>query len=239
MPVKAYVLGIVLVLQAAGCTAGSTGPSPGALPGDAVVIKQRPVAVAQVAAEPAPGTAAPETQLVTPPEQLPELPLPTTRQEVPVAADPPERAEAPATPSKSNIPPAAKVPPKTAPAAAPPVRTESPRSIVAAPARAEPQGLPSLALATLEQRLKETNAIGVFTKLALKNQVDDLISQFKAHYDGSRKASLPQLRQSFDQLLLKVHELLKNGDPPLADTIMNSRESIWTVLTDPVKFAKL
>jgi len=36
-----------------------------------------------------------------------------------------------------------------------------------------------------------------------------------------------------------VHELLKNGDPPLAVAIMNSRESIWIVLADPVKFAKL
>jgi len=97
----------------------------------------------------------------------------------------------------------------------------------------------SLALATLEQRLKDTNAIGLFTKLALKNQVDDLLTQLRARHEGSNKTPLAQLRQAYDQLLAKLHELLKNGDPPLAAAIMNSREAIWLVLADPVRFAKL
>ncbi len=96
-----------------------------------------------------------------------------------------------------------------------------------------------MVLAVLEQRLKDTGAIGVFTKLALKNQVDDLVSRIKAHHEGNGSATLAQLRQSYDQLLAKVHGLLKDGDPPLAGAIMASREAIWTVLTDPVKFAKL
>jgi hypothetical protein len=33
--------------------------------------------------------------------------------------------------------------------------------------------------------------------------------------------------------------LLKDGDPALAGAIVNSREAIWGVLTDPAKFAKL
>ena len=36
---------------------------------------------------------------------------------------------------------------------------------------------PPLDLTTLESRLKETKAIGVFTKITLKNQVDDLLNQ--------------------------------------------------------------
>jgi hypothetical protein len=36
----------------------------------------------------------------------------------------------------------------------------------------------------LEQRLKSTNAIGVLTKLTLKNQVDDLLDKFRAYYQG-------------------------------------------------------
>ena len=98
---------------------------------------------------------------------------------------------------------------------------------------------PPLALAALEQRLKDTDAIGVFTKIALKNQVDDLLNRFKAHYEGSGNTSLAQLRQSYDQLLLKAHGLLKDGDPALAGAIVSSREAIWAVLTDPVRFAKL
>jgi len=96
-----------------------------------------------------------------------------------------------------------------------------------------------MALAVLEQRLKDTGAIGVFTKLALKNQVDDLVSRVRAHHQGNGNSTLAQLRQSYDQLLARVHDLLKDGDPPLAGAIMASREAIWNVLTDPVKFAKL
>ncbi len=96
-----------------------------------------------------------------------------------------------------------------------------------------------MALAALEQRLKDTDAIGVFTKIALKNQVDDLLSRTKAHHQGNGNPTLAQLRQSYDQLLAKVHGLLKDGDPALASAIISSREAIWAVLADPVKFAKL
>lgn len=96
-----------------------------------------------------------------------------------------------------------------------------------------------MALAALEQRLKDTDAIGVFTKITLKNQVDDLLDRAKAHHQNSNNPSLAQLRQSYDQLLGKVHGLLKDGDPALANAIIASREAIWTVLADPVKFAKL
>lgn len=103
----------------------------------------------------------------------------------------------------------------------------------------EPAAPPPLALTVLEQRLKDTSAIGVFTKLALKNQIDDLLTQFRARHEGSSKTPLSQLRQAYDNLLAKVHDLLKSGDPPLAAAIMNSREAIWLVLTDPARFAKL
>jgi hypothetical protein len=98
---------------------------------------------------------------------------------------------------------------------------------------------PSLDLAALEARLKDTRAIGVFTKLSLKNQVDDLLSQFRAFY--SKKAAIPlsDLRQRYDLLLIKVLSLLQNGDPDLAAAISSSREAIWGVLADPEKFAKL
>jgi hypothetical protein len=113
----------------------------------------------------------------------------------------------------------------------PPVKTPAPTS--APPAAA------SLDLAALETRLKDTRAIGVFTKLSLKNQVDDLLSQFRAFY--SKKAAIPlsDLRQRYDLLLIKVLSLLQDGDPDLAAAISSSREAIWGVLADPEKFAKL
>jgi hypothetical protein len=96
----------------------------------------------------------------------------------------------------------------------------------------------SLDLAGLEDRLKSTHAIGVFTKLSLKNQVDDLLAQFRAFH--VRKAPpLSELRQRYDGLLLKVLSLLQDGDPSLAAEISGSREALWGILTDPQKFAKL
>ena len=97
---------------------------------------------------------------------------------------------------------------------------------------------PSLDLASLEQRLKDTRAIGLFTKLSLKNQVDDLLTQFRA-FHAKKTPPLSELRQRYDLLLLKVLSLLQDGDPPLAAAISGSRESLWSILTDPQKFARL
>ena len=90
---------------------------------------------------------------------------------------------------------------------------------------------------SLETRLKETPAIGVFTKLALKNQIDELLDRFRGFYQGKVKTSLAELRRSYDLLVLKVLALLQEADPPLASAIAGSREAIWGVLSNPAKFA--
>ncbi|HXN10319.1 MAG TPA: hypothetical protein VN859_03695 [Steroidobacteraceae bacterium] len=96
-----------------------------------------------------------------------------------------------------------------------------------------------LDLASLEQRLKDTRAIGVFTKLSLKNQVDDLLEQFRAYHRGERRTSLADLRQRYNLLLFKVLSLLQDSDASLATAISSSREAIWDVLADPARFAKI
>lgn len=120
---------------------------------------------------------------------------------------------------------------------APPLLTEQVRkkeNIAQSPAQQAP---PPLDLESLKTRLKETKAIGVFTKLALKNQVDDLLDQFRAFHQGRRKTTLAELRRPYDLLLLKVLALLQDTDPPLAGAIVASREAIWSILADPAKFA--
>ena len=92
---------------------------------------------------------------------------------------------------------------------------------------------------SLETRLKDTKGIGVFTKLALKNQVDDLLNQFRAFYQGKLKTTLAALRRPYEMLLLKVLALLQDSDPPLAGAIVASREAIWGILADPAKFATI
>src|SRR6266436_1459587 len=131
--------------------------------------------------------------------------------------------------SPGNAPAAAAGPPAAAakPTAAPAGDTSARQSTPSAPA---------LDLGALEQRLKETRAIGLFTKLSLKNQVDDLLNQFRAFHGKQGAATLAELRQRYDLLLLKVLSLLQDGDPALATAISSSREALWGILADPVKF---
>ncbi len=109
----------------------------------------------------------------------------------------------------------------------------------ATPSSGKKETSPPLDLTALETRLKETKAIGVFTKITLKNQVDDLLNQFRAYYQGRVKTTLAELRQPYESLILKVLALLQDGDPELAHAIVTSREAIWGILADPVKFATL
>ena len=97
---------------------------------------------------------------------------------------------------------------------------------------------PPLNLGSLEQRLRDTKAIGVLTKISLKNQVDDLLTQFRAfHQEGA--GVLTELREKYSLLLLKVLALLQAGDPVLAQAVAASREAIWSLLEDPARFATL
>lgn len=136
-------------------------------------------------------------------------------------------------------PPPAKAPAKVS---APPVAIEQPRKnadpvpVAKTPVPVAKTLEAPLDVAGLTARLRDTNAIGVFTKLALKNQVDDLLKQFRAHYQSGQKTSVIALRQPYNMLVLKVLSLVQDGDPSLARTISGSREAIWGILADPAKF---
>jgi hypothetical protein len=97
----------------------------------------------------------------------------------------------------------------------------------------------ALDLNALKEQLKDTKAIGAFTKLSLKNQVDDLLQQFRDYYQGRAKITMAQLRRSYDVLLMKVLSLLQDADQKLASAIVSSREAIWGMLADPKKFSTL
>jgi hypothetical protein len=152
----------------------------------------------------------------------------------PAAVAAPSVAAAPAV--ASTAPPA----PASTPSPAPKTVSKAPAlpEIAAASPPVKAVAPPTLDLASLETRLRETSAIGVFTKLSLKNQVTDLLDQFKTFHHGGAPA-LTTLRQEYDLLLLKVLSLLQDNDASLASAISASRESIWGILVDPVKFAKL
>jgi hypothetical protein len=150
----------------------------------------------------------------------------------------PDKSEPKPAPSPATAPAAPKA--RAAPAAVPREPEVAARKPEAGPpVAAKPEGPPPLDLKSLEQRLKETNAIGVMTKLSLKNQVDDLLEQFRDYYQGRLKPTLAELRQPYELLLMKVLSLLQDGDPALAKAIHASREAIWAILSDRDKFSKL
>jgi hypothetical protein len=120
-----------------------------------------------------------------------------------------------------------------------PAPTTAPAKKAGAAGPVKPAAAPPLDLTALEKSLRETEAIGVFTKIALKNQVDDLLQQFRAYYQGKAKTTLAELRQPYEMLLLKVLSLVQDRDPKLAQSILASREAIWGILSDPAKFATL
>jgi hypothetical protein len=102
-----------------------------------------------------------------------------------------------------------------------------------------PQAAAIVDLTSLETRLRDTSAIGVFTKLSLKNQVDDLLERFREFHQGRGGATLAKLRESYDLLVMKVVSLLQDKDAPLARDVFSSREALWNLLADPVKFKTL
>jgi hypothetical protein len=152
--------------------------------------------------------------------------------------------KAPATPSASGTAPSAPAdrpspkPGQTSGATQPKPATPAPAA-AAKPAAPESPKAPTLDLGSLEQRLKDTKAIGVFTKLSLKNQVDDLLGQLRAFHKGAARTPAAALRQKYDTLIIKVLTLLQDGDPQLASAIASSREALWGILMDPQKFSQI
>jgi hypothetical protein len=144
-------------------------------------------------------------------------------------------APAPKPSSKAAPPPSSKAAPPVARTPAP--TAQAPKS--AAPPVASQAAPVPLDLIALKEQLKATKAIGVFTKISLKNQVDDLMNKFSDYYHGKSKTSMAELRRSYDLLIMKVLSLLQDSDKKLASEVVSSREAIWALLSDPKKFATL
>jgi hypothetical protein len=94
-------------------------------------------------------------------------------------------------------------------------------------------------LDVLEDRLKETKAVGVFTKLKLKGEITKLFNKVEAYHEGRSNLTIVQLREQFDLLYMKVVSLLQEKDQELHHQLCNSWDLIWATLEDPVQFDQL
>jgi hypothetical protein len=238
---------LIPVVLAVGCaTKAPVASQPGP---ESVTASVPPEEVAPVA--PAPTTPPPTEEKASPAE--PAAPAPA-QPAAPAPAQPAEPSTAkPTTPSPAK-PTAPSTPKPTAPStakpAAPPTTKPAPSEATAKPAAPAPSApkpaappatpkVSALDLETLKEQLKGTKAIGVFTKLTLKNQVDDLLDRFRDHYAGKNRVTMTELRRSYDLLMMKVLSLIQDKDQKLATDIVASREAIWGLLADKEKFAAL
>jgi hypothetical protein len=223
---------------AAGCAgvrhASTTEPVPVAPPSASTAVLEAAKVTAAPEAEVAPAVAEVSVLPAPPPAVAPVRPVETA----PVA-----RAGVPKVPPATVATVTTVAPPKPPPrpvANVPAVTVPAPRAIPkVAAVPAVPQLSPApLDFKSLASRLRETRAIGVFTKLALKNEVDDLVDRFRTYHKRQGTATIAELRRNYDMLLLKVLSLLQDSDPPLARDIVRSRAAIWSILEDPRKFTE-
>ncbi len=220
-------LALAAALMSVGCASGGR------------VAGGHPVARA---APPAEIPAAAPGETVSPEAKTSEAPVPPALGEQSPTRDdggsPAKQETAPPVVTAPNRPEATSPNVKAPKAAATPAPSEPPRAKKSPePGPGKQAATPALDLKSLEKRLRETTAIGVFTKLALKNQVDDLLDRFRAFHQGKGGTNLAELRQSYDLLIMKVLSLLQDSDAALARDIVTSREAIWSLLADPAKFA--
>jgi hypothetical protein len=215
-------------LAAAGCAAERTAPTQ--VPAAPAVAATPESAQAPAGAPLPPGapgagtpdttpaptrTAAPSAATSTPPA-VTAPPIAATPQPKPAATASQAPAGASTGPADQRAGDTAPSPPSTPNASQPPADT--------------------LDFTALGERLRATKAIGVLTKLSVKNQADDLLEQFRSYYKRQSTATLPDLHRAYDMLVLKLLSLLQDGDPPLATDINRSRTAIWDILSDQKKF---
>ncbi len=228
---RVVAVGIVVITAAGGCAAvAKAQPRTVTLPAfevDTALLgaeaPDAPVSILSPVSPAAPVTAMPDISAA--PLGFASSPIATVPAVVPAAAPTTTRtdalpgmpkAAAPITPSVAA--------PKTA------AKVIAPQAATAAPVP------PSLDVASLKTRLRDTKAIGIFSKLALKNQMDDVLEQFRSAYRDGHKTAPLTLRQPYDLLVMKVLALLQDGDPELARSVAGSREAIWMILASAEQF---
>lgn len=84
----------------------------------------------------------------------------------------------------------------------------------------------------LIQRLKDSRAIGFFTKLAIRGDILDLKHKVDRYrQEGTLEEHLQEVRREFDGLLLKIMALLE-ADPTLSRDVYLARDQIWSNLLE-------
>jgi len=107
------------------------------------------------------------------------------------------------------------------------------------PGRAVSGEASSMDFDELGRRLADTNAVGIFTKLSLKRNVDRLEADLRAYHGGEGSADLKRLRQRYNIMVQEIVLMVQRKDPTLARDVSAARGPLWGQLSDKQKFANL
>lgn len=88
-------------------------------------------------------------------------------------------------------------------------------------------------------RVTSSKAIGFFTKLSLKNDIDRFLADVKKYHAGKGNLTLDQLREQYDALVHNLVTLVQDKDDELVKSIDDGRDKLWAMLADEKKFATL
>ena len=96
-----------------------------------------------------------------------------------------------------------------------------------------------LDLDTLIQRVSDTDAMGLFTKLSLKGKIDILNRDLKTYHAGRTATALMALKERFVLMIQEIVLLVQSKDPELARDVAAARKSLWALISDPERFRSL
>lgn len=91
-------------------------------------------------------------------------------------------------------------------------------------------------LQLLANMLADTKAIGMFTKLGLKKDIDKVLRRLEQFHNGNSKFTLEQLEEQYNLLLMKIAIHLQDNDLTLHRHLCNAWLTIWEDLRDFDRF---
>ena len=87
-------------------------------------------------------------------------------------------------------------------------------------------------LQILANMLAKTKAIGMFTKLGLKKDIEKVLLRLERFHNGNSKFTLEQLEEQYNLLLMKIAIHLQDNDLALHHHLCNAWLTIWEDLRD-------
>lgn len=87
----------------------------------------------------------------------------------------------------------------------------------------------------LETKIRNTDAIDLFSKISLKYEISSLIDEMARSHETKNAAGFTKQRERFEKLVDRTVIMLRKGDISFAKEVEDSREALWQILNSPEK----